>query len=208
LNLYTYVRNNTLNRSDPDGHNSEFPAGCQTDDDKCVNRNTQEARHTAQNTRTVSTTSVIGTTTDDLGNRTTVTQTTTATFSTAKNHEGEFLGATTQTAVHSGGAAGDVIAQSGQVSISQKEAVQGMGARAFTDAQQSARPSFAAQFGRVTAQDFRAHPGKYAFAAVEVLAIFTPLPETLAAIEGIHEVKASIDAGVAAGDLSWELTGK
>jgi RHS repeat-associated protein len=49
LNLYTYVRNNTLNRSDPDGHYSEFPAGCQTDDDKCVNRYAQEARHTAQN---------------------------------------------------------------------------------------------------------------------------------------------------------------
>ena len=156
----------------------------------------------------MSTTRIIGTTTDDLGNRTTVTQTTSASFSTAKDHEGEFLGATTQTAVHSGGAAGDLIAQSGQVSISQKEAMQGMGARAFTDAQQNARPSFAAQFGRATAQDFNAHPGRYAFAAIEVLAIFTPLPEALAAIEGIHEVKASIDMGVAGGDLTWELLQK
>jgi len=206
LNLYSYVENNPRTFGDPDGHLLPF-----WNTGRFGYMNVEDVEHwegqaQAQTTITVSTTKVIGTTTDDLGNKTTVTQTTSVTFSTAKDHEGKFLGATAQTAVHSGGAAGDVIAQSGQVPLSQKEAVQGMGARAFTDAQQSATPNFAQQFGRATAQDFNAHPGKYVFAAVEVLAIFTPLPEGLAAVEGIHEVKAAIDAGVAAGGLSWELT--
>jgi hypothetical protein len=156
----------------------------------------------------VSTTSVIGTSCDNLGNKTTVSETTTVTFSTAKDQEGKFLGASIQTAVHGGEDYGPVIAQSGQVPVSEKEAVESMGARAFTDAEQSAKPSFAGQFGRVTAQDFREHPGKYAFAAVEGLAIFTPLPEAVAAVEGIHEVKAGVDASLAVGDLTWELTGK
>ena len=94
------------------------------------------------------------------------------------------------------------------MSISQADAVKAIGSRDFTDAQQAAVPSFATQFGRVTAQDAREHPGKYAFAGVEVLSIFTPLPEALAAIEGMHEVKAATDAGVAAGDLIWELLQK
>ena len=205
LNLYSYVENAPVNRADADGHETNLGSAC--DSTSCASDKELGEKAKALNTRTVSTTKILGTTTDNLGNRTTVTETTTATFSTAKNHEGEFLSATTQTAVHSGGAAGDVIAQSGQVSISQKEAVQGMGARAFTDAQQSARPSFATQFGRVTAQDARAHPYKYLFAVAEVGMIFTPIPEAFAAIAGIHEVKASLDMGLAAGDLSWELTG-
>jgi hypothetical protein len=71
----------------------------------------------AQTTKTVANTRVIGTSYDDMGNKTTVTQTTTVTFSTAKGHEGEFRDATIQTAVHAGEAYDRVVAQSGEVCV-------------------------------------------------------------------------------------------
>ena len=89
--------------------------------------------------------------------------------------------------------------------ITYGQAVGVIGADKMAEGVAAALPSFATQFGRVTAQDARAHPGKYAFAGVEILAIFTPLPEALAAVEGMHEVKAMVDTSVAAGDLSLEL---
>jgi RHS repeat-associated protein len=207
-NRYAYVLNNPTSLTDPSGllwqenmnggwdQASFCPIGATCISDK--------------DTATVSNTVVVGSHANDDGTTTTVTQTTTATFATAKGHEGEFLGAATQSAVTSTGPIGGgepvttTIATSTPARISLAEAIQAIGARALTDAQQRAVPSFAAQFGRVTAQDFMAHPAKYAFAGVEVLAIFTPLPEALAAIEGMHEVKAVLDMGFAAGDLTYE----
>jgi RHS repeat-associated protein len=194
LNLYSYVGGDPTNHADPDGH-------------ACYNRN-------GCNTVTVTRVDTIGTHANQDGTTTTVTQTTTATFSTAKGHEGQFLGATTKSTVTITGPIGGgepvtlATASSKPLSISQGDAVKAIGSKAFADAQLSAVPSFAAQFVRVTAQDAREHPGKYVFAAGEVGLIFTPLPEALAAIEGMHEVKAAVDAGLAAGDLSYELTSK
>ncbi|HVN19653.1 MAG TPA: hypothetical protein VMU05_12790 [Dongiaceae bacterium] len=48
------------------------------------------------------------------------------------------------------------------MAISEKEAVKTIGALAFTNAQYSARPSPASQFGRQVKQDFIQHPYKQA----------------------------------------------
>src|SRR5260370_24628985 len=207
LNLYIYVRNDPVSQADADGHGATG--------DTCYENPVCKAEPAlAQNTVTVARVDTIGTHANQDGTTTTVTQTTTATFSSASGREGEFLGATTQSTVTTTGTIGGgepvtlSTASSNLTSISKADAVKAIGSRAFTDAQQSAVPSFATQFGRVTGQDARAHPGKYAFAAVEVLAIFTPLPEALAAIEGMHAVKASLNAGVAADDRTWALLQK
>jgi RHS repeat-associated protein len=228
LNLYSYVENNPTTMGDPDGHVGQAtnagdgannggdpaqhePSTCQAEVASeggsvpgCVSPNAPPA----QNTVSVSTIQTAVTKNDD-GSHTVVTTTNTATFSTEKGHEGEFKGATTSTMTTTVNKNGEYTSHTSDPrSLSYGEAARAMGTSALAQGRDAALPSFATQFGRATAQDFNAHPGKYAFAAVEVLAIFTPLPEALAAIEGIHEVKASIDAGVAAGDLSWELMGK
>jgi len=165
LNLYTYVENGPVNRADADGHQQNVPAPpsqiCMTTQAQaCKGDATKDLQRMsgAQNTKTVANTTIIGTSYDERGNKTTVSQTTTVTFSTAKGHEGEFLGATVQTSVHAGEVYDPVVAQSGQVSVSQKEAAQIMGSKAFTDAQQSAVPSGAQQFGHQVAQDVIHHP--------------------------------------------------
>jgi len=80
-----------------------------------------------------------------------------------------------------------------------------MGARAFTDAQQSAKPNFAQQFGRVTAQDVRAHPVRYLVAAAELGLIFTPLPEAfVVANPGVEEVHAIVDVAGAAAHWAYD----
>ena len=154
----------------------------------------------AQNTRTVSTTKVIGTTTDDLGHKTTVTETTTVTFSTAKNHEGEFLGATSQTAVHSGGAAGDVIAQSGQVSISQKEAAQGMGTRAFTDAQQSAVPNLLSQLASNFRWSWKDTGHTAAAVGLGALGVGCAIGEPCGVLAGVGAAAGVVEGGAAVKD--------
>jgi len=215
LNLYTYVENSPLNRIDADGHEDKrlnlgdgvSTQGPETGPSTCNggNNNCPAAQST-----TVASFSQQTTTKDANGNTVTVTTTINVTFGSGKDNAGAFLGADREVNTRVTAPDGSPANVAGGndnttlTNISQKEAVNAVGARAFTDAQQSAVPSYGAQFGRAVASDFHDHPGKYAFAVVETLAIFTPLPEALAAIEGIHEVKASIDAGVAAGDLTWE----
>lgn len=61
--------------------------------------------------------------------------------------------------------------------------------------------SFAGQFAHITAQDVRAHPFKYAFAAAEVGMTLTPLPEAYAAQPVVVIVAGCVLAGLTiAGD--------
>ena len=136
------------------------------------------------------------------------------TFASGKDNAGTFLGADKEVNTRVTAPDGSPANVAGGndnttlTNLSQKDAINAIGAQAFTNAQQSAVPSFARQLGREVASDARSHPMKYVFAAGELGLIFTPLPAALAAVEGIHEVKASVDAGVAAGDLTWELLQK
>jgi RHS repeat-associated protein len=144
------------------------------------------------------------------GSRTSVTTTTTATFSTASNNAGQFLGATTETVTSQIPA--NILqlikdTTTGPHAIGFAQATQAMGANKMAAGVEAALPSFATQFAAVTLKDASAHPGKYVFAAGEIGLIFTPLPEAFAAIEGMHEVKAAIDTGLAAGDLTYEVLG-
>jgi len=66
-------------------------------------------------------------------------------------------------------------------SISEKQAVGTVGTRAFNDARESALPSLATQFGRVTAEDARAHPFKYAGAAASAAISVIDPPATIGA---------------------------
>ena len=170
LNLYTYVRNDPVSRADADGHCSADPkvvdTVCNPDgpaQDGIKDQEAADKSNAAQSSVTIFHTETIGTHTNDDGSTTTVTQTTTATFSTERGHEGEFLGATTFSTVSISATCtgcNDEVTSSAATSISQKDAVKAIGTKAFTDAQESAKPSFAAQFGHQLKQDFIQHPLK------------------------------------------------
>jgi hypothetical protein len=232
LNLYAYVENNPTTLGDPDGHqgnqshaDAAWTGSCSTTKNDCkaawsTDAAAKAANQSAQNTWTTTTQGqntlsysfTKNTTTEHAdGSITSVSTTTTATFSTAKGHEGQFLGAATETTTSQIPAnMADPVRNTTtrQQAISYAQAAGAMGANRMAEGGAAALPSFAAHFGNAVANDARSHPMKYVFAAGEIGLIFTPLPAGLAAIEGIHEVKASVDAGVAAGDLTWELLQK
>jgi RHS repeat-associated protein len=213
LNLYDYVGDDPTNHADPDGHLLAGSDGGDGSGDDSSGASTSDPTKTkAQPQNVINVSSISGTTVEHQdGSITNVATTTTATFSTAKNNAGQFLGATSETVTSQIPAnINDPVKNTttGLHAISFAQATQAMGADKMAAGVAAALPSFATQFGRATAQDARAHPLKYIFAAGEIGLIFTPLPEAYATIEGMHEVKAVIDTGLAAGDLSYELTGK
>ena len=107
------MRGDPVSTADADGHQAAGNAACgETGQPPCSPgdppspivlgqdvQNSTVAREAAQSTVTVARVDTIGTHINQNGTTTTVTQTTTAAFSSARGHEGEFLGATTQATV-------------------------------------------------------------------------------------------------------------
>jgi hypothetical protein len=104
------------------------------------------------------------TTKDANGNTVTVTITINVTFGSGKDNAGQFLGAfkDVETRVTApDGSPANVAGGNDDTTvtkISQKEAVSAVGARAFTDAQQSAKPGFGSLFGTALRNDVVNHP--------------------------------------------------
>jgi hypothetical protein len=132
------------------------------------------------------------------GTVTTVETITTATFSTAKGNEGQFLRATTQTVIFGKGTS--YFGDAGKVQeISYGQAVRAMGPSEMAKGAASAFPTREGQFVRAVVSDARAHPGKYAVAVGELALVATPVPEAY------ETAKAGFDVVAAAAHLIWEL---
>jgi len=140
------------------------------------------------------------------GTTTVVKTTNTATFSTAKGHEGEFLRATSQTATFNVdkdlGATNYHASDPKQISFGQ--AVGAIGANKIAEGVAAATPGLGTQFGRAVATDARNHPFRYASYAVELGLILTPIPEGYAAVEGLDYVKAVVDLGAVTGHVTYD----
>jgi RHS repeat-associated protein len=229
LNLYSYVENNPATGTDPDGHagdgDSSNSSDPKTDPEEVRKKkdnpligNAQATYALGQTLVTAVSKSTSNNTTDKNGNiLATTTTTTTAYFQAGGDNAGQYLGTATETSTVptiGGVASGIYGGSSTTVSQDLRGTIATLGASNVMQAQRMAAAyctggcGTARKFPGAVARDARNHPMKYVFAAGEVGLIFTPLPAGLAAIEGIHEVKASIDAGVAAGDLTWELLQK
>jgi hypothetical protein len=83
--------------------------------------------------------------------------------------------------------------------INEKQAAQSLASEAVNSAIAQTVPGLASEFGRLTAQDMRANPGKYVKAGVEAGVALAPGGV-------IAEPKAIIDVGVAAIELTKALT--
>jgi hypothetical protein len=217
LNLYTYVENNPIGKADSDGHSTctQSGGGCSFD----VSYNPQKETMTIVQTRNTIQSNSDGTTT-------VTTTKTSATFSTASNSAGQFLGATSQTSTATANlnntgngrartpglvSTADQVHQSyGGVetagatqNISYADAVHTFTPATFDAvADYAARPDSAIGFAKAVGQDASQHPFKYAFYGVEAAAALTPLPEGYAVYE---DAKAVGDVVVGAGHLAWDL---
>lgn len=144
-------------------------------------------------------------TTDANGNVTTTETSTTVLFSTAPGHEGEFVSGNQTSTMTFRDAQGHVTPMaSDQAKFSGEwgaaAALAAVGGAAYSQGVSAAIPGALARLPGTVGRDARAHPGKYAGAAVEGAAIATPVPE---AYEG---AKAVVDVVLAAAHLAWELT--
>ena len=199
LNLYAYAGNNPESVFDPDGH--EPPTNAQGTHIVQNGQCGPYAVCTWKKEVTVFHYHYVTTKNPD-GTVTTVETITSATFSTAKGNQGQFLRATTQTVIFGKGR--PYLGDASRVQeISFGQAVRAMGPSEMARGVASAFPTREGQFGRAVWSDARAHPGKYAVYGAEAVLTLTPLPEAYAGYEG---VKAAIDVGLSAAHLAWDLT--
>jgi len=206
LNLYGYVRNDPVTMADADGH-------CPDPDNSCSEKKSNSARDmTVTGTygryqgQTYSITKARIKTVRGSDATTTTTRTTTiATFSTAENNAGQFLGATTQTSISTSDGKSLPRETDGQTQdVGYQGAQRAFGAATMEAAADSSiRLNPVAGFVVAVGQDAAQHPGKYVFAAAELASTLTPLPEAYESYEG---AKAAIDVGLSAIHLGWDLT--
>jgi hypothetical protein len=153
----------------------------------------------AQNTTVVSFSQQTSTKNAD-GNTVTVTTTINVTFGSDKNNAGAFLGADKEVNTRvttpdgspanvAGGNDNTTVAN-----ISQKEAIGAVGARAFTDAQQSAKPGFGSLFGSALRSDVVNHPFRAIGRAIAIGAL-TADPSTSLLGAGLAATGAAADVG-------------
>lgn len=114
---------------------------------------------------------------------TVTTVTTNVTLSTAKGHEGEFLGASTDTTTRTKDlTAGTTTTQTSTAKLDYAQAVNaaggGAGMARIVDA---VTPGLGTHFASITAQDARAHPYKYAGAAASAAISVIDPPATIGA---------------------------
>jgi RHS repeat-associated protein len=198
-NKYAYGLNNPTTVIDPNGMDA-----CGSNDQSCK---TKQKVFTWENTLTKQVWVQATTTTvrkDEMGNTITTVTTTNAFYSTAKGREGEFLSGnqkTETTLTTPEGTVQQSLPSTGGISvgINQKQAVLSLGNDVVKSAIAKAVPGWGSEFGRVTAEDMRANPGKYVRAGVEAGVALTPGGV-------IEEPKAIIDVGVAAIELTKALT--
>lgn len=179
-NLYAYTRNNPFKFVDPTGN---FICGSSGSQDYCDT--SKQAADKEQKSYTYVDTagkqvvahSVATTTkTDDKGNITTTVTSTTARYSTAEGHKGEFKGASQIVTTSVTSAEGKAISETstGRMNIDEGHAAQSLGSAAVNSAIAQTVPSQARLFVRTVGQDMRAHPLKYVGAAVELGLAATP----------------------------------
>jgi hypothetical protein len=203
LNLYTYVENGPINRADADGHQGAQYLGGWCDSNGCISTQQQAAMtqsaNKALNTVTFSSTQQTTTKNAD-GTTTTVTTTTLITFASGTNDAGTFRGAdrVVNTRVTTAdGSPANVAGGNDNTSvthISQKDAIGAVGSRAFTDAQQSAKPSFGSLFGTALHNDVVNHPFRTIGRAIAIGALTADPPTSLLGA-GLAATGAAADLG-------------
>jgi RHS repeat-associated protein len=195
LNLYSFVENNPINRADADGHQQGVGCSNGYQGGRCVplDRGDTACQTSSCGTQTwtgagtysdQNTAGVVSTTETDtqkfnadgsLNSTTATIQTTEATFSTAKGHEGQFLGATTETKTITTAVTYDfsfsnnsTMTTTGVKSITYGQAVAAIGANNMAAGVAAALPSFVRQLGHQTWGSMKQHPWGYVGASLQI----------------------------------------
>ena len=210
LNLYAYVRNNPLSRADRDGHAMDCSGkkaqgvGCQYiaqwNAEHGISQTILSTPFSHLMSAVKSVSSVKKGNSGGITWEDTTTTTTKANYSTKNGHEGDFLGATTQTQVMRRSESGTrvdwtIVTDTGEQQITWGQAVRAIGASQMEEAQDLAvNTAFDRIFLSEMGKDIANHPFKYAIHAAAFALPFTEIPQAVEGLlTGIEDLMSASD---------------